>query len=37
MLHYVSAIKAGHIGRIEEFLKIITIMFQAGSNRNYGI
>lgn len=32
-----AAIKAGYIGRIEEVLKSITILFQSGSNKNYGI
>ncbi|ORZ28544.1 hypothetical protein BCR41DRAFT_331178, partial [Lobosporangium transversale] len=38
MLFYLelsSAIKAGDHGRIEEILKWITIMFQAGSTKNY--
>ncbi|KAF9110239.1 hypothetical protein BGX27_006606 [Mortierella sp. AM989] len=31
-----SAIKAGDIGRIEEILLWLTIMFQAGGTKNYG-
>lgn len=30
-----SAIKAGDIGRIREAIKLITILFQAGSTKNY--
>ncbi|KAI1285145.1 hypothetical protein EDD11_000936, partial [Mortierella claussenii] len=39
MIMYIEladAIKAGDIGRIEEVLKWITIIFQAGSTKNYG-
>lgn len=32
-----TAIKAGDIGRIEESLKWITVMFQNGTNNNYGL
>ncbi|KAF9975643.1 hypothetical protein BGZ75_000451, partial [Mortierella antarctica] len=38
MLHYVElsdSIKSGDLGRIEEVLKWITIMMQAGSTKNY--
>ncbi|KAF9351207.1 hypothetical protein BGX26_010732 [Mortierella sp. AD094] len=31
-----AAIKAGDTGRIEEILKWITVMFQAGATKNYG-
>ena len=36
-IEFCSAIKAGDVGRVEEILKRITIMFQAGNNRNYGL
>ncbi|KAG0260428.1 hypothetical protein BG011_001899 [Mortierella polycephala] len=32
-----SAIKAGDVGRIEEVIKWLTILFQAGSTKNYAI
>jgi hypothetical protein len=32
-----DSIKKGDVGRIEEVLKIVTIMFQSGTTRNYGI
>jgi len=32
-----AAIKSGDVKRIEEVLKIITIMFQTGKTKNYGI
>jgi hypothetical protein len=35
-IEFCAAIKAGDIGRIEEILKRITIMFQAGKHINYG-
>lgn len=35
-IEFCAAIKAGDVGRIEEILKRITIMFQAGNHRNYG-
>ncbi|KAF9084719.1 hypothetical protein BGX29_002411 [Mortierella sp. GBA35] len=35
-IEFCDAIKAGDIGRIEAILKRITIMFQAGKNKNYG-
>ena len=31
-----DSIKKGDVGRIEEVLKIVTIMFQSGKTRNYG-
>jgi hypothetical protein len=34
---FCAAIKAGDVERIEEILKRITIMFQAGNHRNYGL
>ncbi|KAF9154366.1 hypothetical protein BGX20_004692 [Mortierella sp. AD010] len=34
-LELCAAIKAGDIGRIEEVLKLITVMFQAGGTKNY--
>ncbi|KAG0306698.1 hypothetical protein BGZ99_001705 [Dissophora globulifera] len=36
-IEFCAAIKAGDVGRIEEILKRITIMFQAGNHRNYGL
>ncbi|KAG9319198.1 hypothetical protein KVV02_008337 [Mortierella alpina] len=36
-IEFCASIKAGDVGRIEEILKRITIMFQAGNNRNYGL
>lgn len=36
-IEFCTAIKAGDVGRIEEILKRITIMFQAGNHRNYGL
>ncbi|KAF9117910.1 hypothetical protein BGW39_001672 [Mortierella sp. 14UC] len=35
-LELTAAIKCGDVGRIEEVLKTITIMFQATSTKNYG-
>ncbi|KAG0261519.1 hypothetical protein BGZ95_004211 [Linnemannia exigua] len=35
-LELAAAIKCGEVGRIEEVLKTITIMFQATSTKNYG-
>ncbi|KAF9117594.1 hypothetical protein BGX30_005318 [Mortierella sp. GBA39] len=35
-IEFCEAIKEGDIGRIEAILKRITIMFQAGKNKNYG-
>lgn len=35
-IEFCAAIKAGDVGRIEEILKRITIMFQAGNHVNYG-
>ncbi|KAF9100360.1 hypothetical protein BGX27_000439 [Mortierella sp. AM989] len=36
-IEFCAAIKAGDVGRIEEILKRITIMFQAGNHKNYGL
>ncbi|KAG0071924.1 hypothetical protein BGZ92_004148 [Podila epicladia] len=36
-IEFCTAIKAGDVGRIEEILKRITIMFQAGKHSNYGL
>ncbi|KAF9913634.1 hypothetical protein FBU30_003220, partial [Linnemannia zychae] len=36
-LEFCDAIKAGDIGRIEESLKWITVMFQNGCNNNYAL
>ncbi|KAG0014502.1 hypothetical protein BGZ82_001737 [Podila clonocystis] len=35
-IEFCAAIKAGDVGRIEEILRRIAIMFQAGNHRNYG-
>ncbi|KAF9080772.1 hypothetical protein BGX23_001720 [Mortierella sp. AD031] len=35
-IEFCTAIKLGDIGRIEQILKRITIMFQSGNNKNYG-
>ncbi|KAG0275081.1 hypothetical protein BGZ96_003956 [Linnemannia gamsii] len=35
-IEFCTAIKTGDVGRIEEILKRITIMFHSGSNKNYG-
>jgi len=36
-IEFCSAIKDGDIGRIEQILKRITIMFQASNNKNYAL
>ncbi|KAF9275132.1 hypothetical protein BGZ74_004103 [Mortierella antarctica] len=36
-IEFCAAIKAGDVGRIEQVLKRITIMFQAGKHINYGL
>ncbi|KAF9394637.1 hypothetical protein CPC16_010738 [Podila verticillata] len=36
-IEFCAAIKEGDVGRIEEILKRITIMFQAGNHRNYAL
>ncbi|KAI1288591.1 hypothetical protein EDD11_009897 [Mortierella claussenii] len=35
-IEFCAAIKAGDVGRIEEIIKWITIIFQAGNHKNYG-
>ncbi|KAI1299937.1 hypothetical protein EDD11_006357 [Mortierella claussenii] len=35
-IEFCAAIKAGDVGRIEEIIKWITIMFQAGNHKDYG-
>ncbi|KAF9368395.1 hypothetical protein CPB97_004668, partial [Podila verticillata] len=36
-IEFSAAIKGGDVGRIEEILKRITIMFQAGNHKNYAL
>jgi hypothetical protein len=35
-IEFCTAIKLGDIGRVEQILKRLTIMFQSGKNKNYG-
>lgn len=35
-IEFCAAIKLGDIGRLEQILKRLTIMFQSGNNKNYG-